>query len=258
MMITIGEFAGRCRTSRKTIRHYEQMGLILPAQVNPETGYRYYQESQIEVFLVIRRLKRYGFSLAEIKAILENRKEDNIALLERRCSQIQEDLQTQASILRELELYSHQYERTGSLMPNLMNQIQIKTLESIPVYMVRDVISMDEFDRLYGRLFTSGVQPAGPVGAIYFDEQFDRNQADTGVFMMCDPQQANTSIPAGQYVSLMHHGPYGQLPETYAALTTYIQDRALHITGAPFELYLNNPQEVPEDQLLTEVCFPVQ
>lgn len=51
----------------KTLRHYEQKGLLLPCEVDEWTGYRYYSAAQMQRLNTIRRLQRLGFSLDEIK-----------------------------------------------------------------------------------------------------------------------------------------------------------------------------------------------
>ena len=72
LMLSIGEFSNICKVSAKTLRYYAEIGLILPDEVNPENGYRYYSIEQLETMLFINRLKSYNFSLEEIKAILDN------------------------------------------------------------------------------------------------------------------------------------------------------------------------------------------
>ncbi len=71
-MLTIGEFSNICRVSAKTLRYYAEIGLILPDEINPENGYRYYSIEQLEKMLLINRLKDYCFSLEEIKSILDS------------------------------------------------------------------------------------------------------------------------------------------------------------------------------------------
>ena len=71
-MLKIGELSSICRVSTKTLRYYAEIGLILPEEINPENGYRYYSINQLEMMLFINRLKAYHFSLEEIKAILES------------------------------------------------------------------------------------------------------------------------------------------------------------------------------------------
>ncbi|BFH13218.1 hypothetical protein J6TS7_63070 [Paenibacillus dendritiformis] len=70
-MLSIGEFSKICGVSAKTLRYYDEIGLIQPDEINPENGYRYYSISQLKKMLLINRLKSYSFSLEEIKDILE-------------------------------------------------------------------------------------------------------------------------------------------------------------------------------------------
>lgn len=70
-MLSIGEFSKICEVSTKTLRYYDEIGLIHPDEINPENGYRYYSIKQLTKMLFINRLKSYHFSLEEIKDILE-------------------------------------------------------------------------------------------------------------------------------------------------------------------------------------------
>lgn len=71
-MLSIGEFSKICKVSTKTLRYYAEIGLILPNEINPENGYRYYAIEQLETMLLIIRLKSYNFSLEEIKQMVES------------------------------------------------------------------------------------------------------------------------------------------------------------------------------------------
>lgn len=73
-MLSIGEFSNICQVSTKTLRYYAEIGLILPDEINPENGYRYYSIEQLKRMLFINRLKSYNFSLEEIRAILDAKK----------------------------------------------------------------------------------------------------------------------------------------------------------------------------------------
>ena len=69
-LLQIGEFSKICQVSVKTLHHYNKIGLLVPAEVDNMTGYRYYQLEQIDTMNYIQRLKRYGFSLEDIQRIL--------------------------------------------------------------------------------------------------------------------------------------------------------------------------------------------
>lgn len=67
-----------------------------------------------------------------------------------------------------------------------------------------------------------------------------------------------TLLPAATMASTIHRGPYHQIKPAYEALVTWIADHGRHIAGPPRELYLNDPGEVGEGELLTEVQFPIR
>ena len=69
-VLQIGEFSRVCQVSVKTLHHYDRIGLLVPAEVDSFTGYRYYRTEQIDTMNYIRRLKRYGFSLEEIQHLI--------------------------------------------------------------------------------------------------------------------------------------------------------------------------------------------
>ena len=71
-MLSIGEFSSICRVSTKTLRYYDEIGLLTPSEINPQNGYRYYAIEQMETLLFINRLKTYSFSLDEIKEIIHS------------------------------------------------------------------------------------------------------------------------------------------------------------------------------------------
>lgn len=66
-MIPIRKMSQACQVSVKTLRYYSQIGLLEPAYIDPDSGFRYYEAEQIDALLLILRLKRYGFSLDEIR-----------------------------------------------------------------------------------------------------------------------------------------------------------------------------------------------
>ena len=65
-MYTISQFAKLCNTSTKTIRFYDNKGVLPADYVSKENGYRFYEEDTVELFRQISKLKEAGFTLAEI------------------------------------------------------------------------------------------------------------------------------------------------------------------------------------------------
>ena len=70
-MLKIGEFSKLSRVSVRMLRHYDEIGLLKPAETDRFTDYRYYTEDQLPTAGRIAALKDMGFSLADIVRILE-------------------------------------------------------------------------------------------------------------------------------------------------------------------------------------------
>lgn len=83
----IGEFSKECGTSISLLRHYDKLGLLRPIYIDRFTEYRYYDRSQIEIFKQIRALKSAGFSLSEIKLMI-NSEEESRRLFENKREQL--------------------------------------------------------------------------------------------------------------------------------------------------------------------------
>ena len=71
MLYKIGEFSKLVNVPVKTLRYYDEINLFKPQEIDLFSGYRYYSEKQIDDLEVILSLKEVGFSLEEIKKILE-------------------------------------------------------------------------------------------------------------------------------------------------------------------------------------------
>ncbi|TVR67749.1 MAG: AraC family transcriptional regulator [Spirochaetaceae bacterium] len=65
-------------------------------------------------------------------------------------------------------------------------------------------------------------------------------------------------IPGGPVLSAIHTGPYTTLEKTYIPVMEHIKKEDLKVTEWMYELYLNSPEDTPEDQLKTEICFPLE
>ncbi|WP_214514838.1 MerR family transcriptional regulator [Rhodococcus sp. WY5] len=70
MHMQIGQVAHRTELSIRTVRHYDDVGLVVPSE-RSVGGFRLYTEADVERLLVIRRMKPLGFTLAEMKGLLD-------------------------------------------------------------------------------------------------------------------------------------------------------------------------------------------
>ena len=134
-MLSIGEFSKICRVSTKTLRYYNEIGLVFPDEVNEESGYRYYSVEQLRKMLFINRLKSYCFSLEEIKKIHEGEKSDEkdkkllyTALFHKK-NELLEKMKNFNHILWEIECDLKNLEKGVSIMKDFDN-VDIELVEN--------------------------------------------------------------------------------------------------------------------------------
>ncbi|MGZ4934104.1 MAG: GyrI-like domain-containing protein [Halobacteriota archaeon] len=119
--------------------------------------------------------------------------------------------------------------------------------------------------QLIGWVQQEGLQMTGPPFAVYYSTPEDMAQGhmqfEVGVPISGAAQGTEyitiKPFPAQNVLSAIHKGPYNQIGPVYAALMEYVQNNKYEVIGPPMELWLNNPMEVAENELLTEVRFPV-
>lgn len=102
-LISIGRFARLCGLSIGALRHYDQLALLVPASVNPETGYRSYARHQLADARLVRRLRDADLSLAAIRGYLAADADERERLLAAHRSRLQARTDRYHRILHQLK-----------------------------------------------------------------------------------------------------------------------------------------------------------
>lgn len=265
-MLSIGHFSKICMVSVKTLHHYDKIGLIHPYEVDPFTGYRYYDESQISVMLLICCLKRYGLALTDIRELISG--EDKRVLFSKLKTQrsiLQERISETAMILGDLERHLQDFERTGDIMSYQSKYaIGLEETTDRAILSSRQNMSVDEFGTYYGRLFEKvereKLASDGTTMAIYHDEEFNHDCNDTELAIgLRDASQATRTLQGGLCAVTTHRGAYSTLSDAYGALTKWIGEKGYEINGSPYEIYLKTQfDHLPAEQWETKIYFPVK
>src|SRR5689334_2146611 len=108
LLLSIGEFSRVTHLSVKALRHYDDIGLLAPAWVDPATGYRSYAVAQVPTAHMIRRLRDLAMPLEDIRAVLaagnaSARDQAILGHLQRMESQLEQTQATVASLRALLE-----------------------------------------------------------------------------------------------------------------------------------------------------------
>ena len=254
--------------SEKTLYLYQELGLLEPAQINPETGYRYYRFEQLARLDHIAQLKSMGFSLHQIKAMLGDIDKTKMAeLLSNRAQQLRREILEKQAALAAVEEVGNSY--ATDHMPPICNQIMLENqparrIVEVPI----DVIDTSQTENdgaeweywvasARPHLLKKGVPAASirNIGYITPPEHFD----DTP-HPICDRVFAQvgdwynggyaTTIPAGQYLSIVQSGistaPDGKLEHgVLSRILEYAAHKGLRPVGCAYG-------EVIYDNLLSE------
>ncbi|NJN80750.1 MAG: MerR family transcriptional regulator [Anaerolineales bacterium] len=174
-MIRIGDFSKLSRVSIKTLRYYDEMGLLKPIEVDRFTGYRYYDFDQLPRLYRILALKELGFSLDEINRFLEENSpvEQIRGMLKLRQSEIKQRVQEETNRLERVELWLKQIQQEDS-MSNY--DVVLKKIEGMKVASIRGIVPTPPDQRslwneLMGYLYQNNIRMSGTPMAIYHDAE---------------------------------------------------------------------------------------
>jgi DNA-binding transcriptional MerR regulator len=260
-MLKIGDFSSLAQVSIKTLRYYDERGLLSPAHVDPETGYRFYSASQLSRLHRILALKDFGFSLEQIAKCLE----EKITAEQMRGMLLLRQAEQQARVEEELDRLIRLIEQETS-MPQ---EVILKQLPKQWVASVRETIpNYPSVGQLYPRVFT-GLGPAMAqmtmCVALWHDPEHKESDVDAeaGVYLQ-KPVPAGDGIrvyelPDCTAASIIHAGSYQRLPEAYDALLRWVVSNGYQVSAPIRELYLHSSMPVRQDDesYVTEIQVPV-
>ncbi len=277
-MLKISEFSKLTYMSIKTLRYYDEIGLFSPAQVDKFTGYRYYSMTQLPRFYRLVALKELGFSLEQIKQLLD----ENISLeqlrgmLRLRQSEMAQQLKAQQLQLQHVENTLKLIELEG----NMSNYDVI--LKSVPEFRAVSIIgtapSWDElgmtldamFDkvadavRLGGGKFSGNPAECGVT--VYLDSEYKNNDIELEAAMGISGDVATPingavikTMPAIEIAAcVVHHGTFATLKNAYDAVMRWIEVNGYEICGGNRELNLEYERGGDQSKFVTEIQFPVK
>ncbi|HEX2909047.1 MAG TPA: MerR family transcriptional regulator [Phototrophicaceae bacterium] len=276
-MYRIGEFSRIASVTIETLRHYDALGLLKPAQVDAATGYRYYNAGQLQTLNQIIALKEVGLSLEEIVRILrDNLTLDELRGLLKAQLTLTESAIEAAQLRRQRLLVRLQSLERENMPPEY--EVSLKAAEALTVAAMRETIPTPEqipqrwnelFSAIAAWMKTNGL-PVGIPLPLYHDDGYRGENIDTecaftipGIGIERVPAPASpivvrqmTAIPqvATLVVANFHQKVEGLKP-AYAALGQWVATNGYHITAAPRELYYGSPQT---GDFTAEIQFPVE
>jgi DNA-binding transcriptional MerR regulator len=262
-MFSIGDFAQLGRVSVRMLRHYDAIGLLRPATVDPASGYRFYSADQLRRLNRVIALKDLGFTLQQVQAILDEQL-DSVELrgmLRLRRAQLEAQLTADAARLATVEARLRMIETEGH-----MNTQDVILKEVAPIRVAELTGTAASYGpesigptigplymELFKRLKAAGVSPvASPALAYYEPEPSESEDAvlvHAAMQVAVDPKPgldfAIVDLPAIDLAAtVIHHGPMDDVLKSLDVLARWIEENNYHPVGYHREVYLDySPDE---------------
>jgi DNA-binding transcriptional MerR regulator len=247
-LIPIGRFAAAARLSPKALRLYDENGLLPPARVDPDSGYRYYRHEQLALATTIRLLRASGMPLAEIRAFLAAPSEGVLFEYERGLA---DELVERRRILR----YLRQRLKEETMFEVQTKQVQTQTYVSRSKRVL--IAELEPFIVDTIRQLSAAHAATDHAFSVYHGEV---NQEDDGPVEVCVPTATgDKQIPAGEVAFTFATGAQCTFPEiigAYDAVAKWATDNGRELAGPPREIYRYDPDRGEQERV--EIAWPIR
>lgn len=250
--LTIGEFSKMTYLSVKALRHYHEVGLLEPAEIDPSSGYRRYGTDQVATAQAIRRFRELDMPIDQVRAVLL----------------APDDRTRNRAILDHLGAMQEQLERTQQTVASLQallspasapRAMTYRTIDAGAVLAIREQVLWDDAGSwcadAFAELHALVPEAEGVDGALFYDEFFEAGEGDVLAYVPvagdgpAAGRATRLELPAVRVAVMVHDGPADDLDQTYGALGTAVAELGLSAGGPIRELYLADDH--------TEVCWPI-
>jgi len=274
--ITIGRFSSLTHLSQKALRYYDKKGILVPGVKDRFTGYRYYTVPQIESALKIRTLCTLGFGLAEIGEILSLHASGDSDSVQALIGKRKEAAESEIGRLEKIMSLLIENRDFSELFAMNISEPVIKDIPAMRVISGRRTGTYEEIcggvsAALMAIIYSAenqknGVTITGPCLSLCYDSEYRETDADLemaipihGPITVPDPAFTVRTLSAVKVVSVVYRGPYEHegFSVAFEKAFRYAAEKGLEPAGPDRQVYLNNPDETPAEELLTEVQIPV-
>ena len=273
-MFKISDFSKLSQVSMRTLRYYDEIGLLKPVHVDSNTGYRYYLVEQLSRLQRILALKDLGFELAQIVQVLDEElpPEQLRGMLRLKQHEIQQRVQAEEERLARIEARLKQLEAGGT---RLSHEVALKKVRPQIVASTRTLAAnftlKNQFaTEMQNTLKKNGVRQINHL--LFIDAEGSYRENDMNIVEIVVPVQSSTvgniversggritirELPAvNTMATLLYHGNPYTLSEAYQPLGTWIQVNDYVITGSCRKVCLQREGDL--DSHVTELQFPVE
>lgn len=263
-MYKIGEFSRITMLSIKALRYYDSQGILSPT-TRGENQYRMYDENDYEKAILIRKLKKCGFTITEIKDVFLNcddTKDLSYFLIEKR-EFIKDNIKKEKELIKDIEKLLLPVDKEAEYMEYLF---EIKNLEPVNAVSIRFKGKYSDMGKHMRSLYKAVKGKAdGAPFCIYYDEGY-KEKAD---IELCIPFKGNVTsnevtikqLPVGKAICTRHVGSYETLNEAYKQIIEYANAKGYKMKAPSREIYIKGPGMIFKgnpNKYITEIIIPIE
>jgi DNA-binding transcriptional MerR regulator len=263
-LISIGDFARMTRLSIKALRLYDQLGLLQPQHVDPQTSYRYYGVGQLASARMIRNMREMDMPLATIRQVL--------TALPSLPAQAEVLLREYAEMrewqVKQIQAQVQQFIQQIQQEQNAMSfEVNVKTIAPQQVLSVTHHIKVNKLDKtiresvetMYAMLKEQKAEASAPPFGIFHGAI---NEQEDGPLEICMPVDAQVrgngdvqvkQFQGGEAACVMTIGPETDFPTilgAYDAAADWIQKNGYEMAEPPREVWHSGPGADPKMEIV--------
>ena len=266
-LLTIGVFARRSRLSPKALRLYDRLGLLTPAHVDRDNGYRRYRESQLETARLIVMLRRLDMPLAKVAEIVAARDAQRAELVGSYWESVERRLASQRELVAHLrirlageegsfDMYEiHEREVPEQLVLTEQRHVRVPELS-------------DWLPSAIGRLVESAEGAGGVAAPVFVIYHGEVNEDSDGPVEVCVPVAADQEAAEAATRREPSHREaytritkaqveYPQILSAYDAVAHWIEAQGRTVAGSPREVYFADWNAAAPTDEVCDIAFPM-
>ncbi len=266
-MYRIGEFSKMSKTTIKTLRYYDEIGLLKPQETDKFTGYRLYTTEQLFKLHKIQSYRQIGLSIEEVKMLLSGKNAEQI--FNKRKEELVSELNNAKDQLSRLEFLLQRKQEEQFMSYSAI----IKEIPGCLVYSVE--FTVPNYDSFMEAIPAIGKKIEEKYPDLkctvpeycfirYLDGEYKEKDIRVELCEAIDNKKLDFDdvvfkyLDAIKVVSVMHKGPYTRLGEAYAFAMKWIDENGYTVADAPRESYIDGIwNKDSEEEWLTEIQIPI-
>ncbi|RZU51363.1 DNA-binding transcriptional MerR regulator [Krasilnikovia cinnamomea] len=267
-LLSIGEFARRSRLSPRALRLYDNQGILVPAEVDDDTGYRRYRETQLAMARLVLLLRRLDMPLARVAEVLAASGDQAADLVGRYWDEVERRAASQRELTRYIQAQlSGDPSASGFAEPHLRHVAEQTFITEKRHATIGEFAAVAEDSA--NRLMTTARRHAVPAGNVVFLYHGEVSEDSDGPVEFCLPVDPLAALRAGLtarvepahdewYLRLTRaQAEHPQILTAYDAVFHRAAERGDQWAGPPREVYLGFFPDAAPDEEICDVALPI-